>query len=103
MRIKNMAMIVFISIFLICSPFAIYEMRGYNIISGLRSFNIIVSYNEVMWITAIFMIILSVILIYPIANKGKKGKESLTNWDILFNIKIIRKGIKSRIYIERTK
>jgi len=69
MRTKNMAMIFFVLIFLICAPFAIFEMKGYNIISGLKNFDRIVSYNEVLWVTVIFMIILLIILIRPVVSK----------------------------------
>ena len=103
MRSKNMAMIIFALIFSVCAPFAIYQMKGYRIISGLKSFNEITSHHEMMCVTVIFMIVLTLTLIYPIISKYKKRKKCLIEDDLSLNVTIAKNGVKSKVYLWREK
>lgn len=103
MRSKNMAMIIFALIFSICAPFAIYQMKGYRIISGLKSFNKITSHHEMMCVTVIFIIVLIIMLLYPAISKYRKNKKCLVDEDLSLNVKIAKNGVKSKVYVNRYK
>lgn len=75
MRIKIMGMIIFISIFIACIPFAVLQIRGDRIGDQFNKFCNIDMGHTMMSITVILVIALIMLLIYPKLKKKKHNQQ----------------------------
>lgn len=112
MRIKKMAIVLFILIFLSCLPFVCSLLFGYRIVEQMEEYAVIHSSHEMAYVSYAALIILLCVLMFPIISDKYKEEMSILSSEkihslkvkkIPFKIDIIKNGTESRIYIRRSK
>lgn len=107
MRIKRMAIILFIFVVLACLPFVRDMLMGYRVVPDLQ--NYYSSSNDVIYISYFVLIMLFVMLLFPIIYKRKESIKTVVDTGgfaikkLSVKIEIEKNGIYSKIYVRRIK
>lgn len=107
MRIKKMAVVLFVFVFLSCLPFVFELLMGERVIPVLQ--NYYQPSNQMAYISYAVLVLLLIMLLSPIVYKRKDSmKDAVATGGFVIKklavkIEIEKNGIDSRIHIRRVK